>query len=101
MSEVFTVSPQPDQLPPRLLSIILARLGRPAASRAALVRRGDGPRGWIGGAFVVRDAQKTQCQTRQHEPKKAFGRRFPPPWSAEEADPIIVRDCPGYDDAKE
>ena len=28
-------------------------------------------------------------------------RRFPPPWSVEETDPIIVRDCPGYDDAKE
>jgi hypothetical protein len=28
-------------------------------------------------------------------------RRFPPPWSVEEPDPIIVRDCPGYDDAKE
>ena len=28
-------------------------------------------------------------------------RRFPPPRSVEESDPIIVRDCPGYDDAKE
>jgi hypothetical protein len=56
MSEVFTVSPQPDQLPQGFLALFLrAWDGPPLPARPWSVEETD-PETRIGGAFIVRDA---------------------------------------------
>jgi len=58
MSEVFTVSPQPDQLPQGFLALFLrAWDGPPLPARPWSVEETD-PEARIGGAFIVRDANR-------------------------------------------
>jgi hypothetical protein len=58
MSEVFTVSPQPDQLPQGFLALFLrAWDGPPLPARPWSVEETD-PEARAGGAFIVRDANR-------------------------------------------